>query len=124
MIDEVIQEILSEAKSLKKKASAGQSVGQQSTEQGGGIRPLAKRASRDLINEVQEKLRQVGLTKFAVYLDEADDPDVLLTFASALLDEFKKVASTGATQPFVPADMPSASSVDPITAFALGLNET
>jgi hypothetical protein len=119
MLSEVINEILQEARSVKQKIASAPTT-QSRAEAPADTSGVTKKASAALKEEALQKLREAGLTKFAVYIEEADDPNVLLNLVIEMADEFKKRASVSTTA-FRPADIPNRQDVDPITAFALGL---
>jgi hypothetical protein len=120
MLSEVINEILQEARSVKQKIASAPTTQSGAEAPATNTSGVTKKASAALKEEALQKLREAGLTKFAVYIEEADDPNVLLNLVIEMADEFKKRASVSTTA-FRPADIPNRQDVDPITAFALGL---
>jgi len=117
MLVEVLEKIKEEV--LSKKASATHPS--QTTQELPQQPALEKKASPEKVKELMDKLTQLGLAKYAAYVEEIHNPDVAAELAILLAEELEKRASVINTA-FRPSDTPSVSSVDPITAFALGLS--
>jgi len=120
MLVEVLEKIKEEV--LSKQASATNIPTPPPVQRTEQQQALQKKASPEKVQELMDKLTRLGLAKYAAYVEEIHEPDVAAELAILLAEELEKRASAINTA-FRPTDaVPSASSVDPITAFALGLS--